>query len=196
MLQKSFVRMLRLDGEKIYLQEFAPENLADGRYHAWLRDLDVVRGIYRLEYLMPIQYSEIEEYANNLMQSETDCFFAIYAKATDDFIGTLRIGHIDWRVGRGDIGILIGDKNYWGRGIATDAVNVACRYAFKELSLRRLTGGTISTNEAMCRCFERAGFKQEGRLREHLLVGGVLVDHVLFGLLKDEFIKRDDQGES
>ncbi len=183
--------MLRLDGDMIYLQEFTEQDLSDSSYHAWLRDLEVVRGIYRLEYLMPIQYSEIEKYARSLMHSETDCFFAIYAKETNDFIGTLRIGHIDWRVGRADIGILIGNKDYWGKGICADAVTVARKYAFQELSLRRLTGGAMSTNTAMCKCFARVGFKEEGRLRQHLLVSGEFADHVLFGLLKDELTPAD-----
>jgi len=186
--------VLKIPGNKIYLQEFGEQNLSDARYHEWLRDVEVIRGIYRLEYLMPIQYSQIKEYASGLMESGTDCFFAICLKETDAFIGTLRIGHIDWRVGRGDIGILIGDKNYWGHGLSVDAVRTACAYAFRELSLRRLTGGTISTNAAMCKCFERVGFKQEGRLRQHLLVSGELVDHVLYGLLKDEFINPSEEG--
>ena len=92
-----------------------------------------------------------------------------------------------WRAGLADIGILIGDRSYQGRGLAGDAVTTACRYAFDELSLRKMTGGTPAINTAMCKCFERVGFREEGRLRRQLLISGDYCDHVLYGMFKDEF---------
>jgi len=52
--------------------------------------------------------------------------------------------------------------------------------------LRKLTGGTPEINTAMCRCFEKVGFMQEGIKRKELLINGKFVDHVLYGLLKEE----------
>jgi RimJ/RimL family protein N-acetyltransferase len=179
--------MLQLEGGSVVLREFTETNLNDPKYFEWLRDLEVVTTIYRMEYLMPIQFHEIEKYVHMLLSSKNDCFFAVYRKDNDEFIGTQRIGHIDWRVGIGDIGILIGDKMAWGKGFATQAVSVACKYAFSTLSLRKLAGGTPETNVAMCKCFERVGFQQEGRLRKHLLINGDYYDHVLFGLLKNQY---------
>lgn len=178
--------LLRLDGRLVYLQEFTTRDLKDARYLGWLRDLEVMRTVYRYEYLMPMRRVEIDKYANALMGSREDCFFAIYARSEGDFIGTLRIGHIDWRAGVGDVGILIGDRSYWGKGIATDAVATACAYAFQGLGLRKLTGGTASTNVAMRRCFERLGFKREAVLRKQLRIGGELVDHILYGIFADD----------
>lgn len=179
--------MLQLEGETIVLREFTEMNLNDPKYFRWLRDLEVVTPIYRLEYLMPIQFNEVEKYVRMLFSSKNDCFFAVYQKDTDEFIGTQRIGHIDWRTGIGDIGILIGDKNSWGKGFATQTISVACKYAFSVLSLRKLTGGAPETNVAMCKCFERLGFRQEGRLSEQLLINGEYCDHILFGLLKNHY---------
>jgi [ribosomal protein S5]-alanine N-acetyltransferase len=186
--------MLQLEGESIVLREFTETNLNDPKYFGWLRDLEVVTPIYRLEYLMPIQFQEVEKYVHLLFSSKNDCFFAVYRKDTDEFIGTQRIGHIDWRTGIGDIGILIGDKKSWGKGFATQAVGVACKYAFSVLSLRKLTGGTPETNVAMCKCFEHIGFQQEGRLRKQLLINGEYYDHIFFGLLKD-YYRELERGE-
>ena len=181
--------MLELKGEKMFLREFTKADLKDPKYFGWLRDLEVVSTIYRLEYLMPMEFDEVKKYVIALLKSKNDCYFAIHYKENGEFIGTQRIGHINWRAGIGDIGIMIGNKNYWGRGIAKDSVKVACGYAFKNLSLRKLTGGTPATNIAMCRCFESVGFKEEGRLRKQLLIDGEYVDHILYGILKEEFIK-------
>jgi RimJ/RimL family protein N-acetyltransferase len=182
--------MLELPGSKVVLREFSREHLEDPRYFSWLRDPEVMLPIYRLEYLMPMSMDAVRAYVESLWSSGRDCFFAIHEKDGGQFIGTQRIGHIDWRTGIGDIGILIGERDCWGRGYATDAVATACAYAFGMLSLRRLTAGTPASNEAMCRCFERLGFTEEGRLRRQLLIRGKYEDHVLFGLLAEEYRKE------
>ena len=179
--------MLEVAGEKIILKEFTDENLYDSRYFSWLRDIDVVLELYRLEYLKPMHFSEVETYIKKLFMSENDCFFALYHRASLKFIGTVKIGHINWRVGIADLGLMIGDKEFWGQGIGSEAVKTAVNYAFQTLSLRKVSGGTASTNIAMCRCFEKVGFKQEAIKRKELLMRGEYVDHLHYGLLKEEF---------
>lgn len=182
--------MLELIGHKVVLREFSRDHLNDPSYFQWLRDIEVVTPIYRLEYLLPMSPDVLRTYVESLWGSGRDCFFAVHDKESGKFVGTQRIGHIDWRSGIGDIGVLIGDRTCWGRGYATDAVRVACDYAFRILSLRKLTGGTPESNVAMHRCFGRIGFKEEGRLRKQLLIRGQHEDHVLYGLLKGELQER------
>ena len=134
--------MLEIEGKGHHPQGVTRENLQDPRYFDWLRDLAVVTTIYRMEYLLPLQFSTLESYVEGLFASKNDCFFAIYAKQEQEFIGTQRIGHIDWRTGSADLGILIGNRKYWGRGLSSDAIRTACGYAFGSLSLRKMTAGT------------------------------------------------------
>lgn len=178
--------MLELTGEKVVLREFSKENLYDKRYQQWLRDLDVVTSIYRMEYLMPLDFSTIEKYVVDMLASDKDAFFAIYHRSSQMFIGTFRIGHINWRSGVGDVGIMIGDKEFWGQGLGKETLKLGIQYAFKTLSLRKLTGGTPRSNKSMCSCFEKAGFLQEGIKRKELLIAGNYDDHMLYGLLKEE----------
>ncbi len=179
--------MLKIEGKRVYLQEFTEANLEDPRYFGWLRDLDVVNFIGRLEYLLPIRISEIRDYVEKLINSKEDCFFAIYHKLDNEFIGTLRIGHINWRVGVGDIGIMIGEKKYRNQGLSIDAVSTAANYSYTYLCLRKLRGGTSSSNIAMRKCFERVGFLQEGCLRKQLLMSGEFHDHIYYGMFKEEY---------
>lgn len=185
--------MLRLDGKVCFLQEFAKENLYDPKYFAWLRDLNVMKNIYRLEYLLPIQFAEIENYVIKLIESKNDAFFAIYLKENSDFIGTLKIGHIDWRAGIGDLGIMIGEKKYWGKSIGKDAMSISLRYCFDVLGLRKITAGTISNNIAFKKSAESVGFKIEGVLRKQIFLCGEYFDHLFFGLFKDEFKPYEGQ---
>ncbi len=187
---------LRLPGNKIELREFTNKHLELPNYCAWLRDLEVVQGIYRLEYLKPLNTSEIENYARSMIASENDCYFGIHLKSNQQFIGTAKLGHIDWRTGTGDVGVLIGEKDLWGKGFASDAVQTLCSYAFDTLSLRKLTGGTAANNLGMISCFQKLGFREEGRLREKLLMSGSYVDQLLFGLFPSEFSSKNLHSDS
>ncbi len=185
--------MLKLVGSRCYLKEFSKENLYDQKYFSWLRDIEVVKYLYRIEYLIPIQFEKIESYVQSLWKSENDCFFAIYTKETNEFIGTLKIGHINWRSGVADLGIMIGEKKYWGKGIATDALKIALNYSFNILGLRKITAGTPEINKGFIKCAEKVGFKKEGILRKQLYLSGEFVDHILFGILKEEFFDGEDR---
>jgi RimJ/RimL family protein N-acetyltransferase len=178
---------LELSGTKVLLREFGEEHLYDDAYLGWLRDLRVMETINRIEYVMPIRFETIENYVRSLWSSPTDAFFAILVQEGEHFVGTQRLAHIDWRVGSAEVGVMIGDRSVWNQGLAKDAVTVACRYAFDDLGLRRLTAGTPDTNVTMRSCFERLGFKEEGRLRRHVSLGGKMVDRILFGLFPEEF---------
>lgn len=185
--------MLKIDGKNIYLQEFTEANLEDPRYFDWLRDLKILPFIGRMEYFFPTQMYEIRSYVENLISNKEDCFLAIYHKASAEFIGTAKIGHVNWRVGAADLGIMIGDVNYRNKGLSVDVVSTAANYAYSYLCLRKLTGGTSSLNIAMQRCFENVGFIQEGCLRKQLLMSGDYCDHVLYGMFKEEYYIKNQQ---
>lgn len=178
---------LELSGFKVCLREFSEEHLHDKSYWNWLRDLQVIETINRIEYMMPMRFESIVAYVNKLWNSQTDAFFAIIEKSENRFVGTLRLANINWRLGSAEVGIMIGDRSAWNQGLAKDSVSVVCKYAFEKLGLRRLTGGTPEPNIAMRKCFERLGFKEEGRLRRHVPLGGKLVDRILYGLFSEEF---------
>ena len=179
--------MLEVCGKNIILREFTEENLQNPAYFNWIRDPYLMKMI-RFEYLLPIAHQEIIQYVRTLIQSKTDGFFAVYTKETQEFIGTQKIGHIDWRTGTADIGILIGHPAYRGKGLSYDIISTACNYAFSELGLRKLTAGTPASNVAMIKCFEKIGFVEEGTLRKNLLISGEFVDHKVYGVFKNEFL--------
>lgn len=174
-------------GKNIILKEFSDENLYDKRYLKWLHDREVIKTIGRSEYFTPVAFSDVETYVRELQQSENDYFFALYTKKDNQFIGTAKIKWTDWYNKTADIGIMIGEKSYWGRGLATDTMVTLCSIAFNKLNLRRLTGGCLTSNIAMIKCLEHIGFVKEGLKRRHNLIDGFYIDNVIYGLFKSEF---------
>lgn len=178
---------VELTGSTIRLETFQDKHLHDEAYLGWLRDYDVVKTINRRGYLRPVSFAEVERYCSEVMASPTDLFFAIRHFPDDVFVGTLRVSRIDSETRSADIGILIGDKAYWGRGVATDAIGTIGAYLFDRMGMRRLTAGLMSINPAMLRVFEKVGFQREGVFREQDLFEGRFVDHVYLGCLQHEF---------
>ena len=176
---------MNLKGNTINLVEFTSRHLENPNYFIWLRDISVVNTIGRLDYLINLSYNDVQDYINNLLASSDNCLFAIET-IEGEFIGTLKIGHIDWRTGTADIGIMIGDKDYWGKGVAKESISLACNYAFDFLCLRKLSSGCAAQNIAMVKAFESIGFKKEGQIRKKLLISGNYDDHILFGVFIDE----------
>jgi RimJ/RimL family protein N-acetyltransferase len=75
-------------------------------------------------------------------------------------------------------------RPFWGRGIMTAVVQRACRHAFAEFGLVKITAHVFPHNQASARVLDKCGFQEEGFLRKHFLKGGQFVDARLFALLK------------
>jgi [ribosomal protein S5]-alanine N-acetyltransferase len=177
--------MLKLYGKNIHLIEFDISMLDSSSYLSWVRDLNNISTIGRKEYLLSINKKKIFEYVNRMMDSESDSFFGIYDSIKEECFGTVKIGHIDWRTGVGDVGIMIGDKKYRGKGLSKDIIHTIAKYGFETLSLRKLTAGCFDTNIPMKKCFESLGFTIEGVLKNQLLYNGNFIDHVLYACFKE-----------
>ncbi len=90
----------------------------------------------------------------------------------------------------GMLGAAIGEPEYWGGGYGTDALLLMADYAFDWLDLRKLWLGTMSLNARVVRQMEKVGFRLEARRRNSTLADGAWADHLLYGLLREEWPGR------
>ena len=74
-----------------------------------------------------------------------------------------------------------------GRGLATDAVGLALRYAFGQLGLNRIEADAHPDNERSRLLLQRLGFQFEGRLRQRFGTGVEIQDSAIYGLLAEEW---------
>lgn len=84
--------------------------------------------------------------------------FAIDDPITGRHIGNVMYYGYDAFALEAELGITIGDREYWERGYGTDAVRVMLRYLFEEMRLRRVYLHTLSWNYRAQAAFQRAGF--------------------------------------
>jgi ribosomal-protein-alanine N-acetyltransferase len=175
-------------GMRTRLVPFEPRHRDDPAYIGWLRDPEVVRTLNLPAYLeAPVSVDEARAYCDRAMASAVDLFFAIESRDPAAFVGTLKLGAVNAFTRCADVGIMIGRRDLWGRGLATDAIAAACRWAFGAGGFRRLTAGAMAINPAMIRVFERLGFRREGCFRLHDRVGDAYCDHIHLGCMAAEF---------
>jgi RimJ/RimL family protein N-acetyltransferase len=91
---------------------------------------------------------------------------------------------------RCELGIAIGDKEYWGRGYGREAIALLVDYAFTHWNMQRVGLQVIATNERAIRAYRSVGFIEEGRLRRHAWSNGKYVDSVCMSILREEWEAR------
>lgn len=85
-----------------------------------------------------------------------------------------------------EVGIVIGDKRYWNQGYGTETMRLLLDHGFNNLNLHRIWLRVFATNPRAIRAYEKAGFIQEGRMREALYRNGKYVDILLMSALENE----------
>lgn len=91
--------------------------------------------------------------------------FAIEDAATGKHIGNVMYYGYDPMLSEAELGITIGDRDYWSHGYGTDTVRTMLRYLFNERGLRRVFLHTLSWNYRAQTAFTRAGFNRVRHVR-------------------------------
>ena len=117
--------------------------------------------------------------------SDPSCIFlGIFDKNSDKHIGNVKLEPVDHENKETCLGILIGDKSYWGRGICTEVVKMLIEYSFKVLKLDYVFLGVLPGNKAAIKCYEKAGMKIERIDKAAKQYDGVIYDSVIMGIRK------------
>jgi len=154
------------------------------RYLSWLNDPEIAR--YLDARTFPSSVQDLVRFYETATASR-DVMLAIIDKKSGQHIGNLKLGPINWVHRRATFGLLIGDKRFWGKGIGMEVTRLAVEYAFTQLNLRRIDLGVFAEHMSAVRCYEKVGFKVEGRLRQNSFHEGKFKDNLLMGLLSSEY---------
>jgi glycine cleavage system H protein len=150
-----------LRGRKVILRPY-DEGFTDeevSRHYRWSRDAEVLR----LSGGLPTELG-LAEFVEQFRQerikpSSTRRVFAILTRQ-GELIGRIGYFQIDkWRR-QAELGIVIGEKEYWGQGYGRDAVETLLRHIFRTANLRRIYLFTYIENVRAQRCFARCGFRR------------------------------------
>jgi RimJ/RimL family protein N-acetyltransferase len=83
----------------------------------------------------------------------------------DIHIGNCTYYSIDDKRGEAELGIMIGNRDYWDRGYGTSAVTALVGHIFQQTPLNRIYLKTLETNARAQKCFSRCGFTPYGHIK-------------------------------
>jgi RimJ/RimL family protein N-acetyltransferase len=177
-------RIVNIVGKLVALGPFTREDLA--LYTRWLNDFAVTR--YYLDTPRPQTQEERATAYERLSAGDPyNIDFAICELATMRPIGRVGLEDISYQHRRATFGILIGEKDCWGKGYGTEATRLTLEYGFRLLGLHNIMLSVSSANTAAIRAYTRAGFRVIGVRRECRREGDALLDSVFMECLSTEY---------
>lgn len=186
--------MSLLPGERIVIRPMVPED-AEARLEMVVRNREFW-GRYQPSWSHEQQQDTVEVMREKIVQAEEAMkkdrayYFGIYTKDSEQLIGVIMLAQIMREaLQSGILGYLL-DEAHNGKGYATEAAVLMCRYAFEELGLHRLEAGVMPSNVGSWRVLEKAGFVREGLERKKLMINGVWEDHYLYSMLETDWEAR------
>ena len=177
-----------LKGEKVLLRPMKQEDIP--RQHDFFQDLE----LYGLDSDTPAVSSSESTQAFYETRVKPDRNIAPFAiEADGKYIGHCALMNLQNRHGNVELGITIGDRDYWGRGYGRDAIRLLLEYGFHYIGARRIELTTHAKNERAIRCYLACGFVEEGRPRQVVWIEGEYVDLVNMAILRGEWQGRKQE---
>jgi ribosomal-protein-alanine N-acetyltransferase len=158
-----------IKGNGIFLRELRFSDLT-GPWYSWLNDSEVT--IFQNKGIFPNSIEKQTQYFESLINNNHDIVLAIIEEESNKHIGCVGLHKIDWVHRSAELGIVIGDREVWGKKYGKQAWNLIAEYAFNKLNLHRIFAIIIEGNIASQKSAEAAGFIQEGKLRDYLFKDG------------------------
>lgn len=171
-----------LESARLHYREVKLSDIEQG-YHKWMNDREIVK--FLESRLRPVSVENLRKYILAQNEEAHTLFLAIVDKGKDKHIGNIKLGPINTIHRYGDIGIIIGEQDFWGKGLATEAIATITKFAFKNLDLNKVTAGCYNNNAGSLKAFQKAGFEIEYVQKKQYLFEGEFIDAYKLCRFKD-----------
>lgn len=171
-------RSLRLNLRELDAEDCTPE------YIAWLADPQVNRFLETRHLVHDA--ASIVDFVERVRRSAHEFLFGIFLRAGGRHIGNIKVGPIRREHRLADVSLLIGARDCWGQGYASEAIETVSRHAFTALGVSKLSASMYASNQNSRSAFLKAGYREEGLRREHYDLGGERCDLYEFGLIPSD----------
>ncbi len=169
---------------------FVWDDVESTNYIEWFEKPEIVE--LTSHGILPKTRESFEEYVKG-NDGISYLVYSIYiesGKITNQYyrhIGNIALQQINWINRSAELAIIIGEKEYHRKGIATFAVKCMVYHAFMKMGLHRVWSGTSCKNIGMQKVFNKCGFEKEGVFREAKFHCGDFVDIYEYAILDFEF---------
>jgi len=177
-----------LAGDGMYLRGLRASDV-DGAWYAWLNDAEVT--YFQDKGYFPSSREQQAEYYRRTAASGTDLVLAIVDAATGRHVGNVGLHDINSIHRTAVLGIVIGEKAFWGRGFGRQAWALVTRHGFQALNLNKISAAVMAGNDRSLKAALAAGYEVEGTQREQLYKHGAYRDLTLVGITRAAWDGRE-----
>lgn len=152
-------------------------------YINWLNDYEIMR--FTEQTKIEHTFKSVKSFVSNMNSSNDNYLFGIFF--SKEHIGNIKLGPINFNHKTANISYVIGNKSFWGKGIASDVIGAVVKFAFEDLKLAKLSAGTYSINEGSNKVLERNHFYKEADFKDQILFEGKRINEYKFGLCAEDY---------
>ena len=179
-----------LQGKLVCLAGIDPEEVSQS-FAKWNRDSEYKRLLDTDPPRLHSAKATKDWLEKHFEEDQTSTYwFAVRALEGDRLLGDVELSVVDWGSRDAFVGIGIGEREFWGRGYGTDAMELILCYAFTELNLQRVSLTVFEFNQRAVRSYEKVGFRVEGRQRQGMQREGRRWDILFMGILHEEWMEK------
>ena len=155
---------MKLEKKDIVLRLIKESDITD-RYLSWFSDEKVTKYLE----VKDLKKNEVLDYINKGIEDKSYFIFAICLADNGLHIGNVKIGPIKSKYCITDLVTVIGDRNYWGKRVATIAIKKAIEISFNIIGLRKISASIDEENIGSIRSYLNAGMKIESKLPNYFM---------------------------
>ena len=146
------------------------------KYLSWMNDPDVHR--YTEQKYKKHSLLDIKKFVENKNKSKNEFLYGIFFK--EKHIGNIELNEIDNQKLTANITYIIGEREYWGKGIASYCINQILKKAKVEFALKKICAGCASKNIASIRVLKKNNFEVELIKRGFFIYDDEMMDCIIF----------------
>lgn len=172
-------------GKRVRLRAVCKDDLPN--FVRWLNDREVTRFLLLAT---PMALDQEEAWFEKMRQSPlTEHPLAIEIDTLEGWriIGNIGFHRIDWVARNTEVGIFIGEKQFWSQGYGTEAMRLMLKHGFEDINLNRIFLHVMEPNTRAIRSYEKSGFKHEGVLRQATYREGRYQNLLVMSVLQSEW---------
>jgi RimJ/RimL family protein N-acetyltransferase len=174
----------KLVGKKCYL---SPIDVNDAeKFTEWLNDLELTVNLTLYNSIINVENEKV--FLENLSKEHN---YSIIDLETDELIGNCGFSEVDNLNQTGEVGIFIGNKNFWGKGYGAETLTLLLDYGFKALNLHNIQLRVYGYNKRAIKSYEKVGFKLIGTRRNALYRNMERHNIIFMDILANEFYEKN-----
>ncbi|MDC3091476.1 GNAT family N-acetyltransferase [Rickettsiales bacterium] len=170
--------------EDIFLRVLKLDDVAEP-YVEWLNDYEVTKFTEQKYFKHTLKSTK--NFVSQKYDSENDLLFGIFFD--DTHIGNIKLGPIKFDHMSAEVSYFIGEKRFWGRGIASKCIKTIIQLAVTELGLKKINAGYYENNIVSAKVLKKCGFVVEGIKISEIIFESKRINSVLVGYVLNDLAK-------